>query len=160
MGLSVSAAHIVVFIALVSAGVVFAGSFSEAFRQTHEAQAQAADREQAARNERFSLLSDGYRSGSCVDDDPPPGCQGTLIPESTFANFTNEGSRELELAHLTVLVDGEARDTDTLAVFEVRENATSGLWMPGETLEIRVDGQGDVDVTLAGPHGVRDYRRA
>lgn len=160
MGLSVPAAHVIVFIALTSAGTLLAGSIAETFRDTNEARAEAIHREQTAINERLLLASGGYHPEHCINDNPGNGCQGTLVQESTYANVTNDGSDEINITDVDVLLDGQAVDTDTLAVFQVRETPSSELWMPGETLEVRVDDQGDVDVTVVSPHGVKAYRRA
>lgn len=160
MGLSVPAAHVVIFIALASAGTLLAGSFTEAFRDTNDARADAVRREQAAVNERLMLASEGYHPEHCKDDGPGNGCQGTIVQESTYANVTNNGSEEILLEDVDVLLDGQATARSSLAVFQIRGNATTNVWLPGETLEIRVDDQGDADVTVVGPHGVKAYRRA
>lgn len=160
MGAGVAAAHLIVFIAVASVGTILVGVASDAWRENTEAQAQAIDRLQRTANEQLELAADAFVASTCVNDSPQPGCQGTLLPDRTWANFTNDGSHELPVDELTVLVDGTWTDTDTLAHFEVRESPTSNLWLPGETLEIRVEGQGDADVTVIGPHGTKVYRRA
>lgn len=160
MGAGVAAAHLIVFIAVASAGTIFVGVASDAWRDTSQAQAEAIDRLERTANEDIRLAEDAFVPSTCVNDDPDPGCQGTLLPDRTWANFTNNGSHEIPLDKVTVLVNGGWTDTDTLAHFEVRESPSSNLWIPGETLEIRVDGEGDADVTVVGPQGTKTYRRA
>ncbi len=142
MGLSVPAAHVVVFIALAGAGTIFAGALSETLRDTTHARDDALERQTAIANERFTLESDGYSE----------------TPDRTYANFTNEGGNAIPLSNVNVLVDGTLTTPETLLVFEVLENNTSTLWMPGETLAITTEGEGDASIALVGPQGVRDYR--
>lgn len=142
MGLSVPAAHVVVFIALASAGTLFAGTLSDTLRDTTQAQDESFDRQTAIANERFSLGSDGYAEAT----------------DRVFANFTNDGGQEVSLSDVNVLVNGTLVDKEELTRFEVLENNASLLWMPGETLTIAADNHGDASVVLVGPHGVRAYR--
>ncbi len=160
MGAGVAAAHLIVFIAVASVGTILFGVATDAWRENTEAQAHAVDRLQRTANEQIKLAADAFVPSKCINDDPQPGCGGTLLPDRTWANFTNNGSHEIPLEKVTVLVDGSWTDTDTLAHFEVRESPGSNLWIPGETLEIRVEGQGDADVTVVAPQGTKAYRRA
>lgn len=144
MGIGVSAAHLVIFLALASAGTVLASTLLHTMADNTEAQTEAGHRLREAANERFSLDSGGYGANA----------------DRAYANFTNDGSDEIALDDVTLLVGGTVTASSSVAVFEVAGNPTSNLWMPGETVNVRVDGQGDVDVGIVGPHGTAAYRRA
>lgn len=163
MGAGVAAAHLIVFIAVASVGTILFGVATDAWRENTEAQAQAVDRLQRTANEALRFLEGAFVTDRCTSDSNQnqDGCQGgTALPDRIWANFTNNGSHEIPLDELTVLVDGTWNDTDTLAHFEVRESPGSNLWMPGETLEIAADRNGDADITVVAPHGTKVYRRA
>lgn len=159
MGFGAVAGHLVMFLAVFGAGVLMAGAINNSMSAQIEARNELGDRLRLESTADYELVSEGFVPERCVDDQPQAGCQGTIDPESTYANFTNEGSREVNLTDVTLLVDGTQTDHDQVETFEIRDNASSDIWLPGEILEIEVENQGDVDITIAGPHGVTAHRR-
>lgn len=160
MGAGVAAAHLVVFITVASVGTLLVGAATDSWRENTEAQAEAIDRLKATAHEDMDLAATGFEPATCINDNPPPGCQGTQIPGRTWANFTNNGGDAIPLDEVDVLVNGTYTLHADLAVYQVTGATTSNLWLPGETLEIRVDDRGDADVTVVGPYGTKAYRRA
>lgn len=144
MGFSAVAGHVILLVALFSTGILIASAINNSASSQIDARDGFADRLRASANEDIDLNTSGYASG----------------PDRTYANFTNNGSEEIELDDVTLLVDGTATDTASVATFEVRDHPSSDLWMPGEILEVVTDSRGDADITVAGPHGAKAYRRA
>lgn len=143
MGFGAVAGHLVMFLAVFSAGILVAGAINNSMSSQIEARHEAADRFQAQANAAYDLASEGYSSGS----------------DRTYANFTNNGSEEVDLDDVTLLVDGSQTDHSAVQTFQVRNQAGSDLWMPGEVLEIMTESRGNVDITIAGPYGVTEHRR-
>lgn len=146
MGLGAVAAHLVIFIAMASAGTILAGVAMDAASDNVEAQSEALDRMQRARTEQFSLTSQQYVPG----------------PGRVETEWGNDGSDEVLLSDLTILVNGifTASSSADIVRFQVEEDTSSNIWMPGETLELWVDVDANVDVTIVGPYGGAAYRRA
>lgn len=144
MGLAVVAAHLIVIVSLASAGTVLVATVTDTAGDQLEAQGQALRRLNAARNEVITLVGEDFQPN------PNP---GRLTTE-----WRNDGSEEIDIDDVTVLVDGDFRARGDLAVFEVQEDRGSDIWMPGETLEVRSD-EGDTSVTIIGPHGTAAHRR-
>lgn len=143
MGFGAVAGHLVMFLALFSAGVLVAGALNNSMSAQIEARNEMTDRMRAQVNAAYDLSSEGYESGS----------------DRTYANFTNNASDEVDLDDVTLLVDGTQTDQSQVQTFQVRSNSGSDLWMPGEVLEVMTEGRGNVDVTVAGPYGVTGHRR-
>lgn len=143
MGFGAVAGHLVMFLAVFSAGILVASAVNNSVSSQIEARNELGDRLQVQASAAFELASSNYTSG----------------PDRTYANFTNEGSQEVRLDDVTLLVDGTQTDHGDVHTFEIRENAASDLWMPGEVLEIVTEGRGDVDITIAGPYGETAHRR-
>ncbi len=143
MGFGAVAGHLVIFLAVFSAGILMAGAINNGMSAQIEARDEFTDRMAAKLNAGYSLASDGYSSGL----------------DRTYANFTNDGSREVSLEGVTLLVDGQQRDPDQVQTFRIRDGGGTDLWMPGEVLEIRTEDRGNVDITITGPHGVASHRR-
>lgn len=163
MGAGVAAAHLVIFVAVASVGTLLVGAATDAMREGNVAQADAIHRLSQAANERITFLDGAFNDERCTNDNNPgtPGCQGgDPLPNRLYANFTNNGSHEIPLDKVAVLLDGAWTDTSTLDTFEIRGATTSELWMPGEVLEIMVQGTPDHDVAAVAPHGTKAYRRA
>lgn len=144
MGLSAVAGHTVMLVAMFSAGTVFVTSTINAYSDGIDAQNDAFDRHATAADEDLTLTYDEWQNG----------------PKRVVAEWTNDGGDEVDLAQVTLLVAGVITDTSSVERFQVQQDPTSSIWMPGETLEVWVKGQGDVDLTIIGPHGAKSYRRA
>lgn len=144
VGLSAVAAHLIVLVALASAGTLLVSAVNESISGQLDAQSLAFDRLRVQADADIRLASHGY----------------SATPDRTYANWTNDGSREIPLDKVTLLVDGVFTSQASVATFEVREDASSNLWMPGETLEVMTEGQGNVDLTIVGPYANAAYRRA
>lgn len=143
MGFAAVAGHLVILVAVVSAGTVLVAAISDNFSDVVDAQAEAIQRMREARAEELELRSDFY---SGPDD-------------QVMANWTNNGSEEIRFDALTLLVEGDVTDEDTVDRFQVRSATSSEVWAPGEVLEVRVSGHGDAHLGLVAPHGTADYRR-
>lgn len=135
------AATLVVFVALVSAGILLTGAGTEAWRETTDAQVGMLGRVKSQSMAGIELTSDGYASGA----------------DRAYANFTNNGSDGIDLDDVDVLVNGSYEPNP--AKLEVRGHAGSDVWLPDEVLEVRIDGEGNATITLVGPHGLRETRR-
>lgn len=144
MGLAAVAGHLVVLVALVSAGTVLVAAWSDNVTDIVDAQSEAMDRMREHRGEELDLRDHYYESSE----------------DRVMANWTNNGSEEIRFDALTLVVDGQWTDHDTVERFQVRDAAGSEVWAPGEVLEVRVEGQGNVDVGITAPHGTASYRRA
>lgn len=143
MGFSAIAGHLILLVALFSAGALVAGAINNSTGDQIEARAEFGHRLREMGHADYDLHSEGY--GSTQD--------------RTYANFTNNGSQEVPLDEVTLLVDGTVFDHTDVDTFQIRGATSSNLWLPGEVLEIVTDGRGDADVTVAGPHGVTAHRR-
>lgn len=143
MGFGAVAGHLVLFMAIFSAGVLMAGAINNSMSAQLDAREEFSDRLRAGAHADYELNSSNYTSG----------------PDRTYANFTNEGSNEVPLDEVTLLIDGTETDTSNVQRFRVSADHSSNLWLPGEELEIMTEGRGDVDVTIAGPYGVQAHRR-
>jgi archaellum component FlaF (FlaF/FlaG flagellin family) len=143
VGFGAVAGHVVMFLAVFSAGILVAGAVNNSMSAQIEARNEHADRLRAGANAAYDLTSSNYTAGA----------------DRTYANFTNDGSEEVDLDDVTLLVDGTRQSHDQVQRFQIRSNASSDAWLPGEVLEIVTEGRGDVDVTIAGPYGVTGHRR-
>lgn len=144
VGFAAAAGHLVILVAMVSAGTVLVAVISDNFTDIVNAQAQAIQRIREARSEEIDLKSEFFDSNNDV----------------VMANWTNNGSEEIRFEDLTLLVGGNFKDKDTVSVFQVRGATSSEVWLPGEVLEVEVSGEGNADLALVAPHGTADYRRA
>lgn len=143
MGFAAVAGHVILFVALLSAGVMLASAINNSLSGQIDARSGYVDRVRLASTEDVELASSGYASAT----------------DRTYANFTNNGSDEIEFDELTLLVAGTVTDDADVDRFRVRDHAGSEVWLPGETLEVRTEGRGDVDIALAAPQGTLEYRR-
>lgn len=143
MGFGAVAGHVIMFLAVFSAGILVAGAFNNSVSSQIEARDEMADRLRVQAHASYELASSNYTSGA----------------DRTYANFTNNGSDEVDIDDVTLLVDGTQTDHSDVQRFRVRGQSSSDLWMPGEVLEIMTEGRGNVDVTVAGPYGVTGHRR-
>lgn len=143
MGFAAVAGHLVILVALVSAGTVLVAAISDSFSDVVNAQEQAIQRMREARAEDIDLRSEFFSSSS----------------DKVMANWTNNGSEELRFDEVNLLVDGDVTDKDTVDTFQVRGATSSDVWAPGEVLEVVVTGQGDVPLGVVALHGTADYRR-
>ncbi|MDX1612229.1 MAG: hypothetical protein R3185_07655, partial [Candidatus Thermoplasmatota archaeon] len=91
MGAGVAAAHLVLFLTLASVGTLLVGATTDAWRESNQAQTEAIHRLKRAAHEDLELDSQAYLPSRCINDEVPPGCQGTQIPTYVYANFTNNG---------------------------------------------------------------------
>lgn len=144
MGLAAVAGHLVILVALVSAGTVLVATLGDRMTDQVDAQAQALQRLRTAANEGMTLADARYAAGA----------------DRVDTNWTNDGSEEIRTGDLTLLVDGVWTDPDTVDRFQVTDDPASSVWAPGETLELRVQGQGDAHLALVSPHGTAAYRRS
>jgi archaellum component FlaF (FlaF/FlaG flagellin family) len=143
VGFGAVAGHVVMFLAVFSAGILVAGAFNNSVSSQLEARNEMTDRMRVQLTADYDLHSGNYTSGA----------------DRTYANFTNNGSNEVDLDDVTLLVDGTQTDQADVQRFEIRGATSSNVWMPGEVLEVMTEGRGDVDVTVAGPYGVTGQRR-
>lgn len=143
MGFGAVAGHLVMFLAVFSAGILVASAVNNSVSSQIEARNELGDRLRVQSSAGFELASSNYSAD----------------PDRTYANFTNEGSQEVHLDDVTLLVGGTQTDHDAVQRFQIRDNTSSNLWMPGEVLEIMTEGRGDVDLTIAGPYGETAHRR-
>lgn len=143
MGFAAVAGHLVILVAVVSAGTVLVAALSDSSSDVVNAQSDAIHRMQEARAEELELESDFFSSSA----------------DLVMANWTNEGSEELRFDELSLLVGGDVVDKDTVDRFEVRSDADSEVWAPDEVLEVEVGGEGDAHLGLVALHGTADYRR-
>ncbi len=140
MGFAAVAGHLVILVALLSAGTVLVAAVGDNLTDTVDARVEALHRERAARAEELTLTN------------------ASLQDQNLTTTWRHDGSEEIALDDLTLLVDGAWTDPDTVATFEVQEAPNSSVLMPGETLEVETT-EGDTSVTLVGPHGTAAYRR-
>lgn len=144
MGFAAVAGHVVILVAMFSAGALFAGAMNDSLSSQMEAREKLAERIEAASRAEYSLASEGYSSGT----------------DRTYANFTNDGAGEVNLDDLTILVDGTVTSETDVQRFRVREDTSSRIWMPGETLEVMLENRGNADVTIVDGNGVAAHRRS
>ncbi len=144
MGFAAVAGHVIILVALFSSGLLLAGAFNNSLSSQIDARHELEQRLKDAARAEYTLESHGY----APDND------------RTYANFTNDGAREVNLDDVTVLVDGTVLDENAIQRFELREDASSRIWMPGETLEIMTQNRGDADLTIADLYGIAHHRRA
>ena len=143
--MSAVAGHLVILIAMVGAGTAVVTAMNHAVNEGIDAQAELVHRLRRVADERFALVTTSY------DADPV---------DRVKATFRNDGADEIRLGDLTLLVDGAFTATSSVERFEVVQDPSSSLWMPGEDVEVWVQGSGDAALTLVGPHGTPVYRRA
>lgn len=143
MGFGAVAGHLILFIALFSAGAIAAGAINNSLSAQVDARSEFSDRVRTQATVGYHLDSENYTSPN----------------DRTYANFTNDGSQEIPIDDLTLLVDGTVLEHDQVATFQVRGHTGSNLWMPGEVLEVMTEGRGDVDITISDPYGVQAHRR-
>lgn len=143
MGFGAVAGHLILLVAVFSAGVLVAGAINNNLSSQVDARDELADRLRDSARADYNLTSDGYASGT----------------DRTFANFTNTGSREVNITDVTLLVDGTVIEHDQVHTFEIRDHADSDVWAPGDVLEVTTDGRGDANVTIADPYGLAAHRR-
>lgn len=143
MGLSAAAGHLVILVALVSAGTLLVATVSDNVSDVVSSQSEAIHRMREARSEELDLDSDYFDANN----------------SQVMANWTNNGSEEIRFDELTLVVAGDVTDKDTVDRFQVRGATSSEVWAPGEILEVRVSGHGDADLGLVAPHGTADWRR-
>lgn len=142
MGLSVVAAHLIVLLAVAGVGTVAVATVVDTVGDNVEAQSDAVHRLQDQANEDVTLTAESTQGNRLI------------------LEFRNDGSEEINITEITILVDGAWRDTDGLPVFEVQEAPSSNVWVPGEHLDVEIDQASSSDVTLIAPHGAKAFRRA
>lgn len=144
MGFAAVAGHVIILVAAFSAGILLAGAINNSLSSQIDARNDLTDRLTDAARTDYALASEGYSAGT----------------DRTYANFTNDGAREIHLDHVTLLIDGIHHAHDDIAHVEIRETSTSEIWMPGETLEIMTENQGNTNITVADLYGLATHRRA
>lgn len=142
MGLSVVAAHLIVLIAVAGVGTIAVATVVDTLGDNIEARSDAVHRLQTQANEDVTLTSEATQGNRLI------------------LEFRNDGSEEINITELTILVDGDWRDPDELRVFEVQEDPSSNVWIPGEHLDVEIQQASNSDVTLIAPHGAKAFRRA
>lgn len=143
MGFAAVAGHVVILAAVFSAGILMAGAMNDSASSQIEARHELAERLEESSNADYDLLSEGYSSG----------------PDRTYANFTNDGSSEVNLDDVTLLVNGTVEAEEDVQRFQVREDTSSRIWMPGETLEVMLENEGNAHVTIVDGNGIAAHRR-
>lgn len=144
MGFAAVAGHVVIFVAIFGAGALLAGAFNDSLSSQLDARHEFTERIKTAAGAEYEIESEAYVSGS----------------DRTYVNLTNTGANEVHLDDVTLLLEGAVRDENDAETFRVRETPSSRIWMPGETLEIMVENEGNADLTIVDAHGIATHRRA
>lgn len=122
MGFSISGSAAIVFIGLIIAAGIAIPPLIGSFGALAGAQGEQVDRGIDALNTEFEINSTSYDGSSELE-----------------LNLTNTGSTTLSVAGTTVLVDGEVPANEDVTT-TVDGDPEAGLWLPGQTLTITVEG--------------------
>jgi flagellar protein FlaF len=118
MGVSVSVSTAIVFLGVFAALGVLYPSVANGYEQIREAETGATDRHLDAKNTEMTVTNATYASGTLTVD------------------VANTGTTALAVGATDVLVDGGYQTS--FASRSVDGDATTDLWMPGETLTVSV----------------------
>ncbi len=142
MGFGVTSAHLIVFVALVTAGNVAATALWDALADVRES-----GRVEAARHEAIA-----HTNATVV------GTPTWSSPNYSF-NVKNTGSTVLNATKVDYVVDGAW--TNNVASRTVDGSATTTLWMPGETMGVTLAGisTNPTKLWIATENGVTTYYR-
>jgi archaellum component FlaF (FlaF/FlaG flagellin family) len=121
LGFSVTAAHVVLVVALLGAASAASSAYWATSERMDEARrVQAALQESVAQTNLTLAGAPTWYAGNAT----------------YFALVTNTGATVLRVSELDFLVDGAY--TDAVGTLSVDGDAATDLWMPGETLEVRL----------------------
>jgi len=132
MGFSVSASTAIIFAGLFLAVGILYPAVSNGFEQVQDAQVERDQAQLDLRNTAIEIANTG---------------NGDI-------NVTNTGSTVLKVSEVDVIVDGQYQSREDLEDNIEVAGASDGtdLWLPGERLEIDVDGDGSFRVVTE--HGI------
>ena len=132
MGFSVSASTAIIFAGLFLAVGILYPAVSNGFEQVQDAQVERDQAQLDLRNTAIEIANTG---------------NGDI-------NVTNTGSTVLKVSEVDVIVDGQYQSREDLEDNIEVTGASDGtdLWLPGERLEIDVDGDGSFRVVTE--HGI------
>ncbi len=140
MGFSVSASTAVIFAGLFLALGMFYPAVANSYERVQAADANQADRALEQANTDIQL------DGTTINNIP--------AGSEVVVTLTNNGSTSLTVSETDLLINGTYIQRSELST-EVDTDASTDLWLPGETLDITYDTSGAVNrVRVVTEHGV------
>jgi flagellar protein FlaF len=151
MGFSVSGAAAIIFASLFIAFGAFYTATADSFERTTEAEGAYAEDVRELRNTRINITE-------IKDGEPISGVNEDMVR----IRVTNTGASQIELSKTDLLVNGSYVDGwhDSGNNADVDGDTTTNLWLPGETLSVTLDIDGDNvnRVKVVAKKGIADAR--
>lgn len=137
MGMSVSVATAIIFIAaIISAGSLI-GTLDEVQTTWTDARGNSLDREMTASHTDIAIVSIDRENGT--------------------VEVVNKGQSALRLGTLDVLLDGEWSNDHVISM-EIVGHASSRIWLPGDVLAIRFSGDlAETNIRIVTGNGISVY---
>jgi archaellum component FlaF (FlaF/FlaG flagellin family) len=140
MGLSISAAFVVILIGVTLAAIVLADAFTGSYQELEDSSDERADRQRRLLDTGIDIEAALYSTSQG---------NGTV-------NVTNTGSTTLDPAGLDVLADGILL-TENITSIRI-DNSTAVAWFPGKTAVITIHLGGQPSrLKVVTDNGVADY---
>jgi len=138
MGFSVSGSTAILFIAMfVSFGVLYTASYN-GFERVADAKGEGMDQMLTQRNTELNITDTSYSGGNLT------------------VTVNNTGSTSLSLNDTDVLVNGSYVTASDVEARDVDGDAGTSLWLPGETLTVKVNVTSPARVKVVTNTGVAD----
>ncbi|WP_327052573.1 fla cluster protein FlaF [Halomicrococcus gelatinilyticus] len=138
MGFSVSGSTAILFIAMfVSFGVMYTASYN-GFERVSDAKGEEMDQMLTQRNTELNITDTSYSGGNLT------------------VTVNNTGSTSLDIEDTDVLVNGSYVTDSDIEARDVDGDVNTTLWLPGETLTVKVNVASPARVKIVTTAGVAD----